>query len=73
MTDDAKTLLGGIFVGDASPYASLRPLLGTQLSSEPAAYLSASGMERARGRRAARRARSSARATTSTPAPSATP
>lgn len=45
MTDDAKTLLGGIFVGDASPYASLRPLLGTQLSSEPAAYLSASGME----------------------------
>ncbi|GAP56475.1 nitrite reductase (NADH) large subunit, partial [Arthrobacter sp. Hiyo6] len=24
-TDDAKTLLGGIFVGDASPYTSLRP------------------------------------------------
>jgi nitrite reductase (NADH) large subunit len=45
MTDDAKTLLGGIFVGDASPYASLRPLLGTELSAEPAAYLSASGME----------------------------
>ncbi len=45
MTSDAKTLLGGIFVGDASPYASLRPLLGTELSSEPAAYLSASGME----------------------------
>ncbi|KQZ08570.1 nitrite reductase [Agromyces sp. Root1464] len=45
MTDDAKTLLGGIFVGDASPYASLRPMLGMQLSSEPAAYLSASGME----------------------------
>ncbi len=45
MTDDAKTLLGGIFVGDASPYASLRPLLGTRLASEPAAYLSASGME----------------------------
>ena len=37
VTDDAKTLLGGIFVGDASPYASLRPLLGTQLSAEPAA------------------------------------
>ena len=45
VTDDAKTLLGGVFVGDASPYASLRPLLGTELSSEPAAYLSASGME----------------------------
>ncbi|MET1016518.1 MAG: nitrite reductase large subunit NirB, partial [Leifsonia flava] len=45
MTDDAKTLLGGIFVGDASPYASLRPLLGSELSNEPAAYLSAAGME----------------------------
>ena len=45
MTDDAKTLLGGVFVGDASPYASLRPLLGAELSSEPAAYLSASGIE----------------------------
>ncbi|WP_394552373.1 nitrite reductase large subunit NirB [Agromyces sp. MMS24-JH15] len=45
MTDDAKTLLGGIFVGDAAPYTSLRPLLGTELSHEPAAYLSASGME----------------------------
>ncbi|MEL4318059.1 nitrite reductase large subunit NirB [Leifsonia sp. YIM 134122] len=45
MTDDATTLLGGIFVGDASPYASLRPLLGSELSNEPAAYLSAAGME----------------------------
>ncbi|GAB3616819.1 nitrite reductase large subunit NirB [Okibacterium endophyticum] len=45
MTDDAKTLLGGIFVGDAAPYAALRPMLGSELSSEPAAYLSASGME----------------------------
>ena len=42
-TNDAKTLLGGIFVGDASPYASLRPLLGSTLASEPAAYLSAAG------------------------------
>ncbi|MGX5696092.1 nitrite reductase large subunit NirB [Agromyces soli] len=45
MTGDAKTLLGGVFVGDASPYSSLRPLLGTELSSEPAAYLSAAGVE----------------------------
>ncbi|UOE45365.1 nitrite reductase large subunit NirB [Agromyces larvae] len=45
VTDDAKTLLGGIFVGDAEPYASLRPLLGTALSAEPAAYLSAAGAE----------------------------
>ncbi|HEY1106712.1 MAG TPA: nitrite reductase large subunit NirB, partial [Agromyces sp.] len=45
MTGDAKTLLGGVFVGDAAPYSSLRPLLGTELSSEPAAYLSAAGVE----------------------------
>ncbi len=43
VSDDAKTLLGGIFVGDAEPYASLRPMLGRELESEPAAYLSAAG------------------------------
>ncbi|WP_434621195.1 nitrite reductase large subunit NirB [Arthrobacter sp. A5] len=42
-TDDAKTLLGGIFVGDATPYTSLRPLLGRALPAEPGAYLSAAG------------------------------
>ncbi len=45
MTDDAKTLLGGLFVGDATPYSALRPLVGRELSSEPAAYLSAAGAE----------------------------
>lgn len=40
---DAKTLLGGIFVGDASPYTSLRPLLGRELPAEPGAFLSAAG------------------------------
>ena len=45
VADDAKTLLGGIFVGDASPYLSLRPLLGTALPAEPGAYLSAAGAE----------------------------
>lgn len=45
VSDDAKTLLGGIFVGDAAPYPSLRPLLGRELPSEPGAYLSASGAE----------------------------
>ncbi|HEY9423454.1 MAG TPA: nitrite reductase large subunit NirB, partial [Microterricola sp.] len=45
MSDDARTLLGGIFVGDASPYAALRPLLGRELSAEPGAYLSAGGAE----------------------------
>jgi nitrite reductase (NADH) large subunit len=43
VSDDARTLLGGIFVGDAEPYASLRPMLGRELDSEPAAYLSAAG------------------------------
>ncbi|MGL4339485.1 MAG: nitrite reductase large subunit NirB [Rhodoglobus sp.] len=43
VSDDARTLLGGIFVGDAEPYASLRPMLGRQLEAEPGAYLSAAG------------------------------
>jgi nitrite reductase (NADH) large subunit len=41
MSDDARTLLGAIFVGDAEPYASLRPMLGRELEGEPSAYLSA--------------------------------
>ena len=45
VSGDAKTLLGGIFVGDASPYQSLRPLLGRILPAEPGAYLSASGAD----------------------------
>src|SRR6185437_8562001 len=45
VTDDARTLLGGVFVGDAAPYSSLRPMLGRELSAEPAAYLSAAGAE----------------------------
>ncbi len=45
VSDDARTLLGGVFVGDASPYLTLRPMLGRELGSEPAAYLSASGAE----------------------------
>lgn len=39
LTDDAKTLLGGMLVGDASAYSVLRPLVGSELSAEPAAYL----------------------------------
>ncbi|MES2092962.1 MAG: nitrite reductase large subunit NirB [Actinomycetota bacterium] len=45
VTGDAKTLLGGVFVGDATPYSSLRPLLGRELPAEPGAYLSAAGAE----------------------------
>lgn len=39
LSDDAKTLLGGILVGDASAYGSLRPLVGGPLGGDPAAYL----------------------------------
>ncbi|OJU45938.1 MAG: nitrite reductase large subunit [Microbacterium sp. 69-7] len=39
VSDDAKTLLGGILVGDASAYGSLRPLVGSALGADPAAYL----------------------------------
>ncbi|MFC5128945.1 nitrite reductase large subunit NirB [Paeniglutamicibacter kerguelensis] len=45
VSQDAKVLLGGIFVGDASPYQALRPLLGRELPAEPGAYLSALGGE----------------------------
>ncbi len=36
VSDDASRLLGGILVGDASAYASLRPLVGSGLSVNPA-------------------------------------
>ncbi len=39
LSDDARTLLGGVLVGDASDYATLRPLVGSQLAGDPAAYL----------------------------------
>jgi len=39
LSDDARTLRGGILVGDASAYASLRPLLDRELGADPAAYL----------------------------------
>ncbi|MBT2501048.1 nitrite reductase large subunit NirB [Curtobacterium sp. ISL-83] len=42
---DAKTLLGGVFVGDAAPYSGLRPLLGRELPAEPVSFLSAAGAE----------------------------
>ena len=36
VSDDARTLLGGVLVGDASAYPSLRPLVGTALTVPPA-------------------------------------
>ncbi|MDE0546902.1 nitrite reductase large subunit NirB [Microbacterium sp. C7(2022)] len=43
LSDDAQTLLGGILVGDASAYGSLRPLVGSALGGDPAAYLMPEG------------------------------
>ncbi len=43
--DDGRTLRGGMFVGDASPYVALRPLLGRELGAEPSAFLSAVATE----------------------------
>ncbi len=46
LSDDARTLRGGMLVGDAGAYAALRPMLGRPLPGDPAAYLlpeSASG------------------------------
>ena len=39
LSDDARTLLGGMLVGDASAYGALRPVVGSALGADPAAYL----------------------------------
>jgi nitrite reductase (NADH) large subunit len=39
LSDDAQTLLGGVLVGDASAYASLRPMVGQPLGADPTAWL----------------------------------
>ncbi|NIJ13926.1 nitrite reductase (NADH) large subunit [Saccharomonospora amisosensis] len=43
VSDDARTLLGGVLVGDASEYNLLRPLVGSELPAEPAAILAPEG------------------------------
>ncbi len=43
VSDDAKILLGGVFVGDTSLYAQLRPLLGRPLGADPSAFLAPEG------------------------------
>ncbi|HYB35060.1 MAG TPA: nitrite reductase large subunit NirB [Mycobacterium sp.] len=40
LSDDAKTLLGGILVGDASNYGVLRPMVGAELPGDPLALIS---------------------------------
>ena len=45
LSDDAKTLLGGILVGDASSYGVLRPMVGEPLPGDPLALISPAGSE----------------------------
>jgi nitrite reductase (NADH) large subunit len=49
LSDDAGTLLGGVLVGDASAYGSLRPLVGHPLGDDPAAWLLPETSERPAG------------------------
>lgn len=39
LSDDAKTLLGGVLVGDASSYGILRPMVGSELPGDPLALI----------------------------------
>ncbi len=49
LSDDAKTLLGGIMVGDASAYGVLRPMVGEQLPGDPMALIAPAGADSAGG------------------------
>lgn len=43
LSDDAKTLLGGVLVGDASSYGVLRPMVGSELPGDPLALIAPAG------------------------------
>jgi nitrite reductase (NADH) large subunit len=45
VSDDASTLLGGILVGDATAFGTLRPLVGRPLPGDPAALISPAGAQ----------------------------
>ncbi|MGD9528255.1 MAG: nitrite reductase large subunit NirB [Pseudonocardia sp.] len=45
VSDDASTLLGGVLVGDASRYTSLRPLVGQPLPADPVALIAPGGVD----------------------------
>ncbi|MGV0872554.1 nitrite reductase large subunit NirB [Mycolicibacterium sp. XJ879] len=45
LSDDAKTLLGGILVGDASAYGILRPMVGEALPGDALALISPAGSD----------------------------
>ncbi|MBP2320682.1 nitrite reductase (NADH) large subunit [Kibdelosporangium banguiense] len=49
VSDDAKTLLGGVLVGDASAYTMLRPLVGRTLPGDPASLIAPAGAAVAMG------------------------
>ncbi|EFQ82441.1 nitrite reductase [NAD(P)H], large subunit [Aeromicrobium marinum DSM 15272] len=49
MSDDAATLLGGILVGDASAYTTLRPMVGRALGGDPTGWLLPEGVAPAAG------------------------
>lgn len=45
LSDDAKTLLGGILVGDASAYGVLRPMVGEALPGDPLGLIAPAGSQ----------------------------
>lgn len=49
LSDDAKTLLGGVLVGDASAYGVLRPMVGSELPGDPLALIAPAGSAGAAG------------------------
>ncbi len=62
VSDDARTLLGGILVGDASAYTTLKAYVGREVPGDPGALVSPTGAEL--GADALPTTPSSARATT---------
>src|SRR4029079_9592483 len=49
LSDDAKTLLGGVLVGDASAYGILRPMVGEPLPGDPLALIAPAGSDSGSG------------------------
>ncbi|MCI4676032.1 nitrite reductase large subunit NirB [Candidatus Mycolicibacterium alkanivorans] len=45
VSDDVSTLLGGVLVGDATAYGTLRPLVGRPLPADPASLIAPAGAE----------------------------